>query len=443
MQSFIQALRASARRVGPVACALFFWCFAAAMPARGQNLAPLATPALVGTWGAGQAGPPLDANTDVFSNQTVRLIVHSSAGGSSARIRVSNEMGSTPLSISAAHLALGTGSGASIVAGSDRTLTFNGATRIVVPAGAAAVSDLVTLVVPPLSDLSVSLYFSSTVRASTVHAFAAQDGFVSTPGNYVRSSSFPVQRYLWSWPFLAEVDLGGTTSGAAIVALGDSITDGLRSNGNANQRWPDWLARRLQASTSASNRLAVINRGIAGNRLLSNPQVGSLAGRSALERLDRDVLIAAGARYVVVLIGINDLINSSSSSPVTANDLIAGYSQIITRAHAKGIAVIGGTMTPFLNADYYTAQKDIVRQAANNWIRSGGQFDGIVDFDALLRDPANPRRLNPVYDSGDHLHPNSLGYQLMGNAVPLSLFSAPGVRVLSVGADADEGVLAH
>lgn len=425
--TIIALLRATPRRVALLCCTVF-WCALASGAVHAQDSQAWASQLWVGTWGAGPAGPPLDTASTVVNKQTVRLIVHTSTAGSRVRIRLSNEMGSSTLQIGGAHVALRVAGSASIVAGSDRTLTFSGNPTIVVPAGTPVLSDPVDLAVPALSDLAISLYFPVQTRVTTVHSMATQDSYVSTTGNFVGSSTFPVQGTIEQWPFLVEVDVTGKIGGGAIITLGDSITDGLRSNGNSNNRWPDWLARRLQASSGAN--LGVVNRGIAGNRLLSNPQVGSLAGRAALERFDRDVLATAGARYLIVLIGINDLINSSSSAPLTSDDLIAGYRQLIARAHARGISVIGATVTPFQDADYYSADKDLVRQAANNWIRSSGQFDGVLDFDALLRDPANPRRLAPSYDSGDHLHPNNLGYQLMGNAVPLTLFTAGAAQAL-------------
>ncbi|MFL6707502.1 MAG: SGNH/GDSL hydrolase family protein [Massilia sp.] len=383
----------------------------------------------VGTWGTAPAGPPLETATQVFTNQTLRLIVHSSIGGNRVRIRVSNEFGATALRIGGAHVALRAGD-ANIAAGSDRALTFSGFAGIVVPPGAAVLSDPVDLAVPALSDLAVSLYLPGEARASTIHGTALQTNYVSLAGNFLGAATFPTERTIQQWPFLTEVDVTGT--GASIVTLGNSITDGTRSTPDTNNRWPDWLARRLQITrdTGINGRLSVVNRGISGNRLLTNPPVGSLAGRNALERFDRDVLATAGARYLTVLIGINDIGNSTAEAPVTVDDLIAGYRQIIARAHAQGIAVFGATLTPFQGAGYYSPEKDVVRQGVNNWIRNGEEFDGVIDFDAATRDPANPLRFNPAYDSGDHLHPNDLGYEAMGTAVPLELFRGIGLRAL-------------
>lgn len=375
-----------------------------------------------GTWGAAPAGPPLDSNTTVYANQTLRLIVHTSSGGSRVRIRLSNELGSSDLRIGSVHVGLRSGSGAAIAAGSDRTLTFGGAASVVVGAGTPVLSDPVALTVPALSDLAVSLYLPGQARATTLHSAATQNSFVSPAGNYAGALSMPVQTTIENWPFLTEVDVSGGSG--AVVTLGDSITDGLRSWGNYNYRWPDWLARRLQGAGAGYARLGVVNRGLAGNSLLVNPQVGSLAGRRMLERFDRDVLASAGVRYMIVLAGINDIVYSSSSAPISAADLAAGYHQLIARAHLRGITVYGATMLPFSGFAYYDAGKEQVRQAANNWIRTSGEFDGVLDFDSLLRDPTTPNRIHPAYDSGDHLHPNNAGYQLMGNSVPLGLFSA-------------------
>lgn len=376
----------------------------------------------LGAWGAAPAGPPPETSLQTFTDQTLRLIVHTSTGGNRVRIRVSNELGSTPLTIGAARIGLRAG-GSDVAAGTDRALTFGGRSFVTIPPGAPAVSDPVELNVPPLSDLAVSLYLPGTVQATTVHQLALQTNYVSLPGNFTAAPTLPVQRTIQVWPFLTEVDVDST--GPAIVTLGDSITDGTRSTPDTNNRWPDWLARRLQTERDPvlgiNARFGVVNRGISGNRLLGNSP-NTLAGRSAQERFDRDMLATAGVRYLVILIGINDIGNGSATSPVTSEDLIAGYRQLILRARAKGISVIGATLTPFEGAGYYSPEKEVVRQAVNNWIRNNDEFDAVIDFDRATRDPAHPTRLLPAYDSGDHLHPNDLGYQAMGNAVPLSLF---------------------
>ncbi len=375
-----------------------------------------------GAWGASSSGPPPEAGLQVFNNQTVRLIVHTGIGGNRVRIRVSNEIGSVPLRIGAAHIGLRAG-GSDVAPGSGRALTFGGQAAVTIPPGAPVLSDPVELNIPPLSDLAVSLYLPGTAPATTVHALASQTSYVSLPGDFTAAASLPVQRTIALWPFLTGVDV--QAAGPAIVTLGDSITDGTRSTPDANRRWPDLLAQRLQTVRDPikgiNARLAVVNRGIDGNRLLSNAP-NPLSGRSALERFDRDVLATPGVRYLTVLIGINDIGNSSATNPVTLEDLVAGYRQLIARARAKGISVIGATLLPFEGAGYYSLEKEGLRQAVNAWIRNHDEFDGVIDFDRVMRDPARLARLLPAYDSGDHLHPNDLGYQAMANEVPLTLF---------------------
>ncbi|XYJ11895.1 SGNH/GDSL hydrolase family protein [Telluria sp. B2] len=405
----------------------------------------------VGTWGTAPAGPPLPAQTQTFTDQTLRLIVHTSIGGSQVRIRVSNELGTTPLRIGAAHIALRQ-AGSDIVPGTDRVLTFSGATSITVPAGAPVLSDPVDLNVPALGDLAVSLYLPGEVQATTIHGSAFQTNYVSLPGNFTGAATLPTQRTITSWPFLTEVDVSAPGAGA-IVALGDSITDGAVTTIDANRRWPDLLALRLQTtrdqagSNAASpalralnSRLGVVNRGIGGNRLLRDPGEQPLFGRAALARFDRDVLATAGVRHLIVLIGINDIGHPGTGTipvteAVTPQDLIAGYRQLIARAHAKGIPVYGATLTPFEGTvfpGYYTPEKEAVRQAVNNWIRSSDEFDAVIDFDRAVRDPSHPTRMLPAYDSGDHLHPNDLGMQAMANAIPLELFRNSGAAVAPV-----------
>jgi lysophospholipase L1-like esterase len=321
-------------------------------------------------------------------------------------------------------------------------------------------SDPVDLEVPALSDLAISLHLPGSVAANTIHASAFQTNYVSLPGNFTGATAFPLERTITSWPFLTEVDVN-TPGAAAIVALGDSITDGSNTRIDTNHRWPDLLALRLQTSREAltstpankqpgkqadkqavapaglvtwGTALGVVNRGIGGNRLLRDPGEQPLFGRAALERFDRDVLATAGVRYLVVLIGINDIGHPGTGTiPVseepTVAELIAGYRQLIARAHAKGIAIYGATLTPFEGTvfpGYYSPEKEQIRQGVNNWIRSGDEFDGVIDFDRAVRDPSHPTRMLPAYDSGDHLHPNDLGMQAMANAIPLQLFRSLG-----------------
>jgi lysophospholipase L1-like esterase len=428
----------------------------------------------VGTWGTAPAGPPLAAQTQTFSNQTLRLIVHTSIGGSQVRIRVSNELGTTPLRIGEAHIALRQ-SGSSIVAGSDRPLTFSGNRSITIPPGAPVLSDPVDLDVPALSDLAISLHLpEASVQATTIHGSAFQTNYVSQTGNFTGAATFPTDRTITSWPFLTEVDVNAPGA-EAIVALGNSITDGSNTTIDTNHRWPDLLALRLQTTREAfgttqsgkqsaqlagqaadqaagataglvawNSRLGIVNRGIGGNRLLRDPGEQPLFGKAALARFDRDVLATAGVRYMVVLIGINDIGHPGTgtipiSEEPTVEEMIAGYRQLIARAHTKGIAIYGATLTPFEGTvfpGYYSPEKEQIRQGVNNWIRSSDEFDGVIDFDRAVRDPSHPTRMLPAYDSGDHLHPNDLGMQAMANAIPLQLFR-------SVGSSAASGATAN
>jgi len=385
----------------------------------------------VGTWGTA----PADAapkTLQAFDGRTVRLIVHTSIGGSKVRIRLSNELGSAPLRIGAAHVALRTG-GADVDAVSSRALTFGGRPFAVIPPGAPMLSDPVDLTVPAQADLAVSLHLPGEAGATTVHNNAFQTSYVSGTGNFAGAAQFPVQRTFTSWPFLTGVDVMAP-GGAAIVALGDSITDGSNTTVDTNRRWPDLLARRLQppGPDAQHARLGIVNRGIGGNRLLRDPGEWPPFGRAVLARFDRDVLATAGVRHVVLLIGINDIGHPGTGAmPAaegpSAEDLIAGYRQVIARARAHGIAIHGATLTPFEGTTfpgYFTAQKEAVRQAVNRWIREGGEFDSVIDFDRALRDPARPAKLQARYDSGDHLHPNDAGMAAMAGAVPLELFGA-------------------
>jgi len=395
--------------------------------AAGLALAPSgarAAESWYGTWGAAPAGPAPVNSYMSFGNQTLRLIAHASIGGTRARVRLSNELGRGPVQIGAAWLGLSS-SGAALAAGSNRQLRFGGATGVSLAAGAALFSDPVDLGIAPQANLAVSLYLPGSVQAATVHDAAYQTSYVSGAGNYAGSQSFAAQRTLYSWPFLTGIEVGTTRASATLVALGDSMTDGVGSTSNANRRWPDWLARRLQAETGpGALPVGVVNRGISGNRLLGDADNTPLAGKDALERFERDVAATSGARFLVVLIGINDIIHSSSPNAALADQLAAGYLQLAARAHARGIRVLGATLLPFNGYTWYSAARESVRQRTNAWIRTAGGFDAVLDFDAAVRDPAQPTRLLPKFASADRLHPNDLGYEAMARAVPLALLSS-------------------
>ncbi|GGP81942.1 SGNH/GDSL hydrolase family protein [Saccharothrix coeruleofusca] len=402
-----------------------------------QTATAAPAPTWIGTWGTSSTSVPASANT-VFQDQTLRQIVHTSVGGSTLRVRLSNEFGSQPLVVGEAHVARSAseGSDARVEPGSDRRITFGGKPTATVPAGAPLLSDPVALPVRPGADLVISLYLPERTPATTVHGSPFQDGFL-TSGNATGSTDFDSPTVLPQWYFLSGVRVAGEPRrGGTVVAFGDSITDGAITTPGANRRWPDFLARRFQADRGLRH-LGVVNSGIGGNRLLHdpNPPEGSPAqdyaayfGQSALRRFDRDVLLQPGVRHVVVLIGVNDLGHPGNIAPisekVTAHDLIAGYRQLIARAHERGVEIHGATITPFRGdtLGFYNPDNEAVRQQVNHWIRTSGEYDGYVDFDAAVRDPRQPDRLLPAYDSGDHLHPNDAGMEAMANSVPLRLF---------------------
>lgn len=363
--------------------------------------------------------PPLSLN-----NQTLREIVHVSIGGGRLRVVLSNEFGTAPLTIGAASIAL-RDKDAKIAANSNRALVFSGRPSVTIPAGASMISDPVDENVPPMGDLAIDLYLPDEMTPLTspltVHAGASQTNYVSSTGNFAGSADLPVLTTTPSWYLLERVEVAAPVETGAIVTFGDSITDGARSTPNTNNRWPDHLAKRLLAGPGNA-KLAVLNTGIGGNRLLSD----SIAnfGINSLARFDRDVLAQPGAMYVVVLEGINDIGNARSNPLPSAADLIAAQQQMIERAHDHGLIIFGATLTPFEGAAYFAPEGEAKRQAVNNWIRTSKAYDGVIDFDAATRDPASPGKFLPLYDSGDHLHPNDAGYEAMGKAIDLHLFAA-------------------
>jgi lysophospholipase L1-like esterase len=394
----------------------------------------------IGTW-ATASQPFLPNSLQSYKNQSLRLIVHTSAGGRKVRIRISNTYGDGPLLIGGAHIARRTAA-TEIDPRSDRMLKFHGKSSTTVAAGSMVVSDPVELEVPALSDLAISLFLPQRTEAKTSHSMAKQTSYVSPEtGDSTAAVKFPVAKAIHSWPFLTGVDVEAWPGAAAIVAFGSSLTDGDGTTEDTNRRWPDVLAERLQKVAGGKAEIGVLNEGIIGNRLLhdspngtDNP-FGAGLGQAGLARFERDVLVQAGVRYVIMGLGINDILFPAfpftpPSEKVNAEDIISGYGELIARGHRKGIRVIGTTNPPFENsafgglvAAFYTSEREAVRQKVNDWIRSSGEFDGVVDLDAVLRDPGHPTQLLPAYDSGDHLHPNNAGCIAEGNAIPLALFA--------------------
>lgn len=389
---------------------------------------PAANTYWLGSWAASQQVPePSNAlPVEALRDATLRQVIHLTVGGKELRVRLSNAFGTAPLTILAVHVArpLSRENG-SIDAATDRALTFGGSASVTIPAGADYSSDPIRFDAPAFSDLAITLFLEVPPQRQTSHPGSRETSFV-VHGYHVADASLAGATTVEHWYFISGVDVGERGSGAAIVALGDSITDGHAVPTNSNARWTDVLAHRLAASP-ATRGLSVLNVGTGGNRLLLDG-----LGPNALARFDRDVLAQTGVRYLIVLEGINDLDSATRLAPISAaqhtelvRQIIGAYQQIILRAHAHGIFVIGGTITPDGGSDYYhpSAASEADRQAVNAWIRQPGHFDAVVDFDRVLRDPQHPERLLSADDCGDHLHPTPAGYRLMAQAIPLGLFT--------------------
>jgi lysophospholipase L1-like esterase len=393
-----------------------------------------AAPQWVQTWGAAPLPPtpalgPFPA-TPSFNNQTVRQTVRVSGGGQRIRIRLSNEYGTKPLVVGAVRVALADEKG-NIQPGSAHLVLFSGKTSVTIPAAAPFVSDPVDLPVKALGSLSISLYLPQDTGQCTCHQTGMQNAYVSDSGDFT-DQAFEPKQTLQMRAFISGVEVESAQPARVVVVLGDSISDGVGSTVDANHRWPDLLADRLDGKGKGANASwGVVNMGISGNRVL-----GDGAGQSALARFDRDVLATPGAKVVIVFEGVNDL-GISYGNPqgpmaerfkamapahkVTREELIAGYRQLIARAHAKGLRVIGATITPYGGAMYYSQEGETVRQAVNHWIRTSHEFDGLIDFDAAIRDPGDATKIKEGFHMGDHLHGSDAGYAAMTAAIELSL----------------------
>ena len=382
----------------------------------------------VGTWSTSDVDRPVPAGAPIVANDvTLRQTVHVSLGGSMVRIELSNEFGTEPLKIGEVHIALG--KGADIELSTANALTFSGRPAVIIPPGAIVVSDPAALKLPALSDLVISMFLpGQSIKHVTVHNSAFQTNY-SAPGNVAGEKSLPsgdTTRKVTNWFFLKAVDVRTPADTGTVVALGDSITDGTASTPDTNQRWPDLLARRLHEDKATAG-LGVLNEGIGGNRVLHDG-----TGPSALARFDTDVLSQSGVKYLIILESINDIGHAYDPNKpydvVTAEDLIAGLTQLAERAHMHGIKVFGATLTPYLAADkgagYSSPQGEQVRQAVNKFIRTSQVFDGVIDFEQATRDKTNVTGIfwNPTYDRGDHLHPSDAGMHAMADSIDLKLF---------------------
>ena len=366
--------------------------------------------------------PPFFPAPPTINSQTVRMIVHTSIGGHRVRVQLSNAYGTSALQVGSAHIALHDKE-SSIVPASDRPLTFSGKASVSIPPAAEILSDPVDLELPALGDLVISLYVPGEATSATIHLTGLHTTYISQPGDFTAAPAITdasAKPQLWYW--ISAVDVVAPSKAALIVAFGDSITDGATSTPDTDRSWPSQLARRLAANKATAN-IAIVNEGISGNRLLNDG-----AGVSALARFDRDVLSQPGVKWLIVLEGINDigiggLPGGQPSDAVTADDLIAAHKQIIERARLHGIKVIGATLTPYVGALYATDKGEAIREAVNQWIRTSGAYNAIIDFDAATQDPANPKQIRPAFNVRDHLHPNDDGYKAMAEAVDLSIFT--------------------
>ena len=405
-----------------------FLLFATGMQGQIPSQGAPPPPVWVASWGASQQIPePQNALPAAdLRDATVRQVFHLSVGGPALRVHLSNAFGTEALHVTSVHIARPLSpSSPAIDPQSDRPLRFAGSTEVTVPPGAEFVSDPLDYAVAPLSNLAVTFHLDAAPSTETGHPGSRATSYY-LHGDAVSASTMADAQHVDHWFQISEIDVQGAPGAASVVALGDSITDGHGATTNGNDRWTDVLAARLQASI-ATRSIGVSNQGIGGNHLLTDG-----LGPNALARFDRDVLAPSAVRWVIVWEGVNDLGGLARDGEVTPAEhaalvqkVIAAYQQIVLRAHAHGLRVYAATITPYTGSDYYHPGplSEADRQTVNQWIRATGHFDAVIDFDAVLRDPAHPDRLLPAYDCGDHLHPSPAGYKAVGDSIPLDLFA--------------------
>lgn len=401
--------------------ALLGLCISADATAQGR--------AWTGSWGAAQmlAGPEDAAAPADLTDATLRQVVRLSIGGTRLRLRLSNAFGTAPLALAAVHVARAPRPGSPrIDSATDHAVTFGGRTEVTIPPGADYLSDPVDLTLAPLAWLAVSIRYDTPPARQTGHPGSRTTSYL-VHGDRLAAADLPEAATFDHWLQISGVEVATGPASRAVVAFGDSITDGHGATANGDNRWPDLLAARL-LTRQKSVPVGVLNAGIGGNRVLLDG-----LGPNALARFDRDVLSPAGVHWLIVLEGVNDLgtltrehLTTRQAHAALVGQIIQGYRQIVERARAHGIRAIGGTILPYAGSDYYhpDAANEQDRQAVNRWIRTPGNFDALIDFDRAMHDPAQPDRLLPVYDSGDHLHPSLRGYAAMAEAIPLTLFAA-------------------
>jgi len=375
----------------------------------------------VTSWGASPQGPSRGTlGMTGFHDQTIRDIIVPSVGGNVIRLELSNAFGRSPLQVGRVTVAVAD-LGAGVVPGMIHPVSFGGRVSVRIPAGEQVLSDPVGMQVSAMQALAVSIYVPGRTGVATLHSDALQLNWISTAGDHAgEAGPGAFTTPVLSWYYLSGLVVRSSRAAGTVVALGDSITDGVNSSVGGNDRWPNDLARRLGAVAGPT--LSVADEGIGGNRLLT---ASRCCGASAQARFARDALDQPGVRDVIVLEGINDIGTSVGprhmDAGLTPAEIIAGYRDLIAQAHARGVRIFGATLLPYQGAGYYSPAGEAIREAVNAWIRASGAFDGFIDFDAVMRDPANPLRLNPAYDSGDNLHPNDAGYQAMADAINLDM----------------------
>ncbi|NLG83500.1 MAG: SGNH/GDSL hydrolase family protein [Firmicutes bacterium] len=368
----------------------------------------------VGTWACGpQLTEPENLPPASLKDNTLRQVVYVSIGGSRLRVQLSNAFGDGPVTMNAVHIAVSTQRGA-IAPETDRALTFNNSPSVTIAPGDTVFSDPIDFELAPCSKLAISIFFGTVPTDITGHPGSRTNSYLA-PGNALSEPDLSSAVRTAHWYFITGVDVLASERAAAIVILGDSITDGRGSTTDGNDRWPDFLSRRLRANPVTVD-IAVLNQGIGGNAVVS----GGL-GPTALRRFSRDVLEQRGVRWVIVLEGVNDI--GGAADETMADRLISAYREFIREAHSAGLLIYGVPILPFAGSQYYSEVHEKARQKVNDWIRTSGEFDAVIDLEAVVRDPANPAALLPAYDSGDHLHINPDGYEAMANAIDLSLFS--------------------
>jgi lysophospholipase L1-like esterase len=415
---------ASAMVVGLMAYAVSAW----GADKSAKKIEPNLQSKWVATWATSQVGPEPSQpqlSDAQLTDTTVRQIVHLSMGGATLRVELSNAFGTKPLRVDGMHVARAKAPGSSAIdPATDHAVTFDGRDFVVIPTGSVWVSDPVQIAMDALSDLAISCHYAEPPSVQTSHPGSRATSYL-LHGEHSSDAEFADAEKTVRWVGLAEVDVVADDAARTVVALGDSITDGHGATTDANDRWTDELAKRVAADKKLHD-VAVVNEGIGGNALLVHA-----LGEPVLERFDRDVLAVAGVRYLIVLEGINDLGGLARRPDATQADrdelvkrMEGAYAQIVARAHAHGILVYGATIMPDGGSGYYHPNEadNAAREAVNAWILAPGHFDGVVDFGKVTRDPANPLKLNPAFDSGDGLHPGPTGYKAMGDAVPLEWF---------------------